>query len=126
MQSLDTTTPRNAQLSVLARKRANATLKPFIGDLKGWNMKAAQLRARASSAYSTDEDRTLARLEGGALLAEIRHRQSDFKSAIKGEPAHDRFDDVSAAFERLIDQLQAMTGESGGRPTTRGLGRLPA
>lgn len=100
---------RNTQASVLDRKRAEATLRPFVVALKGWNAKAAYLRGRADSAYSSEEDRSLARLECGALLAEIRHRQGDFRSAIKGEPPHSRLDDVEASFQRLIDQLQALS-----------------
>ncbi|OEO30439.1 hypothetical protein VW23_021270 [Devosia insulae DS-56] len=70
---------------------------------------AAYLKLRASSPYSTEEERTLARLESGALLAEIRHRQSDFLTATKGEPPHDRLTDVAAAFERLVDQLERVS-----------------
>lgn len=59
-------------------------VKPFLGELKSWNVKTAHLRSRADSVYSSEEDRCLACLESGALLAEVRHRQSDFQSAIKG------------------------------------------
>ena len=106
MQNLDTAARRNPQAGALERKRADAAAKPFIGELKGWNAKTAHLRGRANSVYSSAEDRSLARLECGAMLAEICHRQSDFLSAIKGEPSHSRLDDVAAAFQRLIDQLQ--------------------
>ena len=109
MQSMETSAPRNAQISALERKRADETLKPFVGALKGWNAKAAHLRGRVTSIYSSEEDRSLARLECGALLAEIRHRHSDLRTAIKGEPAHGRLDDVVAAFQRLIDQLQEIS-----------------
>lgn len=109
MQSMETSAPRRAQTSAMERKRADETLKPFVGAIRGWNAKAAHFRGRATSVYSSEEDRSLARLESGALLAEIRHRQSDFRSAIKGEPPHGRFDDVMAAFERLIDQLQGIS-----------------
>lgn len=109
MENLETVTRRNSQIDVLERKRANETLRPFIGALKGWNAKAAYLRGRAASVYSSAEDRTLARLECGALLAEVRHRQRDFLSAIKGEPPHGRLDDVEAAFQRLIEQLEGVS-----------------
>lgn len=113
MQSLDTVAHRTVPISAQERMRADETLKPFIGAIKGWNAKAAHLRERADSFYSSQEDRVLARLESGALLAEIRHRQSDFRSAIKGEPPHGRLDDVDAAFRRLIDQLQSISSGSG-------------
>lgn len=109
MQSLDTAPHRRAQISVLERKRVDETLKPFVGPISGWNAKAAHLRVRAVSAYSSEEERSLARLESGALLAEIRHLHSDFRSAVKGEPPHSRLDDVIAALERLIDQLQRIS-----------------
>ena len=119
MQTLDAVTHRNSQAGVLERKRADATLKPFIGALKTWNAKAAHLRVRGTSVYSSEEDRTLTRLECGALLAEIRHQQSDLWSAIKGEPPHSRLDDVVAAFQRLIDQLEEMNEPSRAEPTLR-------
>ncbi|KQW81072.1 hypothetical protein ASC89_04370 [Devosia sp. Root413D1] len=96
---------RNSQLSILAKRRANQTLGPFIGDLQGWNAKAARLRALADSSYSTPEDKALARLDCGELLAEVRRRHAELQLAIKGEPPHSRFDDVDASFRRLIDQL---------------------
>ena len=109
MQYLDTDARRTPQVGALERKRADAVVKPFLGAIKGWNAKAAHLRGRASSIYSSPEDRTLARLECGALLAEIRHRQRDFLSEIKGEPSHGRLDDVEAAFQRLIEQLEGVS-----------------
>ena len=99
---------RSPQAAVQERKRADETLKPFLSALKHWNGKAAHLRGRVESAYSTEEDRCLARLECGVLLTEIRHRQRDLRSAIKGEPPHSRLDDVEAAFQRLIDLLHMM------------------
>lgn len=84
-------------------------LKPFVGELKRWNAKAAYLGMRVASSYSSEEDRNLARLECGALLAEIYHGHSDLRAAIKGEPPHGRFDDVIAAILRLIDQLQGLS-----------------
>ncbi|RYE49818.1 MAG: hypothetical protein EOP24_00835 [Hyphomicrobiales bacterium] len=108
MQTLDAAAHRTSQAGVLERRRADATLKPFIGALKSWNAKAAHLRVRVASLYSSEEDRTLARLECGALLAEVRHQQGDLWSAIKGEPQHGRLDDVMASFQRLIDQLEEM------------------
>ena len=107
MPATDTMQHRNAQTSVLERRRADGTLKPFIGDLQRWNGKAARLRGLAESFYSTQEDRNLARLEAGALLAEIRRRHSEFRAAIKGEPEHSRLLYVDAAFRRMIDQLEA-------------------
>ena len=71
--------------------------------------KAARLRGLAESFYGTDDDRGLARLEAGALLAEIRRRHSEFRTAIKGEPDHSRLLDVDAAFRRMIDQLEAIS-----------------
>ena len=109
MTTLDTIQHRNSQAGVLERKRADSTLKPFIGALKGWHGKTARLRGLANSAYSTEEDKVLARLESGALLAEIRRRHSEFRSAIKGEPPHGRLDDVDAAFGRLVEQLQEIS-----------------
>lgn len=119
MQSYDTTRQRNAQISVLEQRRANDTLRPFIGALQGWNAKAARLRALVDSFYSSEEDRALARLESGALLAEIRRRHTELHAAIKGEPPHSRLDDADAAFQRLIDQLQIVSarGLSGPPPT---------
>ena len=119
MQTLDAVAHRNSQAGVLERKRADATLKPFIGALKTWNVKAAHLRMRGTSVYSSEEDRTLARLECGALLAEIRHQQRDLWSAIKGEPPHGRLDDVQASFQRLVDQLESMTEPPRTEPTPR-------
>jgi stress response protein SCP2 len=100
---------RSSQASAVERKRADGAIKPFIGALKAWNGKVARLRGLASSVYSTEEDKVLARLECGALLAEIRRRHSEFRSAIKGEPPHGRLDDVEAAFGRLIQQLQEIS-----------------
>jgi hypothetical protein len=109
MQTLEPIARRSSQIDVVERKRANATLKPFIGALMRWNSKTAHLRERSGSVYSSEQDRALARLESGALLAEIRHRHSDFRAAIKGEPPHGRLDDVDAAFRRLIGQLHAIS-----------------
>lgn len=92
------------------RKRADGLVSPFTKALKGWNAKAAHLAARATSAYSSPEEKSLARLECGALLVEVRRRQAEFHSAMKGEPQHGRLDDVHAAFERLADQLHAIFG----------------
>lgn len=111
MENLETVTRRAPQIDVWDRKRANETVKPFVNALKSWNAKAAFLRGRVSFLHSSKEDRRLARLESGALLAEIRHRQRDFLSAIKGEPSHGRLDDVEAAFERLIEQLEGVSDE---------------
>lgn len=119
MQTLDAVAHRNSQAGVLERKRADATLKPFIGALKSWNAKAAHLRVRGGSVYSSEEERTLARLECGALLAEIRHQQGDLMSAIKAEPPHGRLDDVVASFQRLIDQLEEMNQPPRAEPTPR-------
>lgn len=93
-----------------SRKRADAAVAPFLKALRGWNARAAHLAARAASAYSSPEEKTLARLESGALLVEVRHHQAEFHSATKGEPRHGRLDDVDAAFERLADQLRAISG----------------
>lgn len=109
MQTLDETRHRSSPIDAQQRRQAAETLKPFMSALTGWNSKIAYLRGRADSVYSSDEDQTLARLESGTLLAEIRHRHADFRSAIKGEPAHSRLDDVDAAFRRLIDQLQSIS-----------------
>lgn len=109
MQSEDTMRHRNTQTSVLEQRRANDTLKPFVGALQGWNGKVARLRALADSFYSTEEDRALARFESSALLAEVRSRHTELHAAIKGEPPHSRLDDVDAAFRRLIDQLRIMS-----------------
>lgn len=111
MQNLSTVARRTSQAGVLERKRADTVVKPFLGAIKGWNAKVACLRGRASSVYSSAEDRTLARLECGALLAEIRHRQREFLSDIKGEPPHGRLDDVGAAFQRLIQQLEVVSDD---------------
>ena len=116
MELADTVAPRTAQKSVLERKRADETLKPFLGALKGWNAKAAHLRGRADSSYSSADDRNLARLECRALLEEVRHRRNDFLSAIKGEPPHGRLDDVDASFQQLIDRLQETSNGAGGKP----------
>lgn len=107
---MDTTQvrPRSQQTAVQERKRADETLKPFVSALKHSNSKAAYLRGRLSSIYSTEEDRCLAHLECSVLLTEIRHRQREFRSAIKGEPPHSRLDDVEGALQRLIDQLQSL------------------
>ena len=113
METRDTVQHRSSQASAIERKRADGAIKPFIGALKAWNGKVARLRGLASSVYSTEEDKVLARLECGALLAEIRHRHSEFRSAIMGEPTHGRFDDVDAAFGRLIDQLQTVSDSPG-------------
>ncbi len=113
MTATDTVQHRNAQTSVVERRRADGTLKPFIGELQRWNGKAARLRGLAESFYSTPEDRELARLEAGALLAEIRRRHSEFRTAIKGEPDHSRLLDVDAAFRRMIDQLEAVSRSGG-------------
>jgi hypothetical protein len=109
MQTFEAKRRRKPQVASLERKRAEASLKPFLMALKAWNGNVTRIRGRADSIYSTDEDRDLARLESGALLAEIRHRRSEFHSAIKGEPPHGRFDDVDAAFRRLADQLQSIS-----------------
>jgi hypothetical protein len=109
MPATATAQHRNAQTSVVERRRADGTLKPFIGELQRWNGKAARLRGLAESFYGTDDDRGLARLEAGALLAEIRRRHSEFRTAIKGEPDHSRLLDVDAAFRRMIDQLEAIS-----------------
>jgi cytochrome c peroxidase len=106
LQNSFSATRRNTQLDVLELRRAQSTLKPFLGVLMGWNGRAAQLREQAGSPYSDDEDRRLARLEAGALLAEVRRRHTEFQTAIKGEPEHSRISDVDAAFRRLIDQLR--------------------
>lgn len=91
------------------RKRADAAVAPFLKALKEWNAKAAHLAARETSTYSSPEEKTLARLESGALLVEVRRRQAEFHSATKGEPPHGRLDDVDAAFKRLVDQLRAVS-----------------
>ena len=57
MPALDTIQHRNPQTSVVDRRRANGTLKPFIGELQRWNGKAARLRGLVESFYSTEEDR---------------------------------------------------------------------
>jgi len=101
----DTMHHRNAKTSVVDRRRADGALKPFIGDLQGWNSKAARLRALVGSPYSTGDDRGMARLAAKALLAEIRLRHAEFLAAIEGEPDHSRLSDVDAAFRRIIDQL---------------------
>lgn len=111
MESLHTA-PQRQVPSAQDRKRADATVAPFLKALKGWNAKAAHLAVRATSAYSSPEDATLARLEGGALLVEVRRRYSEFQAAIKGEPPHGRLDDVGAAFERLMDQLHVLSKAS--------------
>jgi len=106
LQNSFSATRRNTKLDVQELRRAQLTLKPFLGVLMGWNGRAAQLREQAGSPYSDDEDRRLARLEAGALLAEVRRRHTEFQTAIKGEPEHSRISDVDAAFRRLIDQLR--------------------
>lgn len=104
-------TPRRSAAAGLAeRRQANDMVKPFVAGLGPWTARVANLRMRATSIYSTEEERALARLESGALLAEIRHQQSDYRSTIKGAPQHSRLDDVSAAFERLIEQLEQLSG----------------
>lgn len=108
MQS-DTMRHRNSQVTVLAQRRADNTLKPFIGDLPGWNGKAARLRALVDSFYSNEQDKARARLEGGTLLEEIKDRYADLHAAIRGEPPHSRLEDVDSAFRRLIDQLRVVT-----------------
>lgn len=108
MQSTQST-PRRSNPGFASRQRANRAIRPFVASLGSWNVKAAHLKARANSVYATEEERTLARLEGGALLAEIRHRQSDCLNAIKGEPPHDRLTDIAATFERLVDQLEQVS-----------------
>jgi hypothetical protein len=100
---------RSVPGNVVERRRADDAVRPFISNIGTWNAKAANLKARAYSYYATEEERSLARLESGALLAEVRHRQSDFRSAIKGEPPHSRLDDIATAFERLIDQLEQIS-----------------
>lgn len=109
MQTPETVQHRSSPIRSVEKRRAIETLKPFVGALSGWNSKAAFLKSRAESPYSSDEDRTLARLECGGLLAEVRHRHIEFRSAVKGEPQHSRLDDVDAAFQRLADQLQSMS-----------------
>lgn len=108
MQTASLATTRHPKTSVEELRRAQGTLKPFLGGLADWNGKVAQFRERAASPYSNEEERRLARLEAGALLAEVRRRHSEFRSAIKGEPAHGRIADVDAAFERLIEQLRSV------------------
>ncbi|MDB5540578.1 MAG: hypothetical protein JWQ89_2305 [Devosia sp.] len=100
---------RKPQVASQERKRAEATLKPFLMELKAWNNKVTRIRGRSDSIYSTDQDRHLAHLECGALLAEIRHRHDAFRLAIKAERPHSRFEDIEAAFHRLADQLQSMS-----------------
>jgi hypothetical protein len=109
LERLHSAPKRRVYLAAQHKKRANATVAPFLKVLKGWNAKAACLGARAMSAYSTPEERDLARLEGGALLAEVKHRHAEFRAAAKGEQQHGRLDDVDAAFERLIEQLRTLT-----------------
>ncbi|WP_156384514.1 hypothetical protein [Devosia sp. Root413D1] len=109
VQSHDPMRHRASQLSVLARRQANETLRPFIGALQSWHVKAARLRAIAGSFYSSNEDKALARLESGALLAEVRRRHTELHAAMKGQPSHSRLDDVDAAFRRLIDQLSTIS-----------------
>jgi len=106
MHDTSSPTPRSTKIDVQEFRRAQSTLKPFLGVLMGWNGKAAQLREQAGSPYSDGEDRRLARLEAGALLAEVRRRHTEFQTAIKGEPEHSRISDVDAAFRRLLDQLR--------------------
>ena len=101
----NTTHHRLSPASVLEHRRATDILRPFMGALPTWNGEAARLRARADSYYSTEEERVLARLASGALLAEVRRRHTELHAAIKGEPTHTRIDDVDSAFRRLIDQL---------------------
>jgi hypothetical protein len=109
MQPSQTTAQRHPQLGVIETRRVTETLKPFVGALQSWTYKAAQLRGRANSPYSSAQDLTLARLEAGAILAEVRHRHSDLRSLIKGERPHSRLDDVDAAFRRLIEHLQTIS-----------------
>ena len=78
-------------------RRASAVAKPFISALGNWNKKAVHLRALSMSAYNTPQDRLFARLKAANLLVEVRHHQAQFKSAIKGEPAHSRLDDVETS-----------------------------
>ena len=104
--------PERRVLAAQNRKRADATVAPFLAALKGWHAKASYLGARARSDYSSPEEKSLARLECGALLAEVRRRQAEFQSATKGEPPHGRIDDVDAAFVSLIDQLLSTSDAS--------------
>lgn len=101
--------PERRLPSVENRRRAEVVVAPFLKALKGWNAKAAYLGVRASSAYSSPEEGALARLEAGALLAEVKHRHAEFRVATKGEPPHGRIDDVDAAFERLVEQLRTLS-----------------
>lgn len=97
---------RRSSPSAVRAKQAGAALRPFIGEMHTWNAKAAHLRARAASIYSSAEERSLARLESNALLAEVRRRHVEFQAAVKGEAPHGRLDDVDAAFCRIADQLE--------------------
>ena len=101
--------PERRLPSVENRRRAEAAVAPFLKALRGWNARAAYLAARATSAYSSPEERALARLEGGALLAEVTHRYAEFRVATKGETPHGRIDDVDAAFEHLVEQLRTLS-----------------
>lgn len=101
--------PERRLSSVQNRRRADAAVAPFAKALKGWNAKAAYLGVRATSGRSTPEERALARLEAGALLAEVLHRHAEFRVATKGEPPHSRFDDVDAALEHLVEQLRTLS-----------------
>ena len=109
-EAFDTVVRRQSQTSVIDRKRADETLKPFMGALKGWNAKAAHLRGVAESTYSSAEDKQLARAGCRALLVEVRLRRDEFLSAIEGEPPHGRLDDMAAAFEQLIGRLEEISG----------------
>jgi len=112
-QTTEVVAHRNSQISVLETRRANTVLKPFVTSLTRWNIRAAFLRGLVAATQGSDDDGRLARVEARALLAKVCHTHSEFRSAIESQPHHSRLDDVKAAFERLIDQLQSISADHG-------------
>lgn len=97
---------RTRNPEVLANRRANTTVAPFLAKLGQWNLEAANWAAREASPATTEAEREAIRDRRRQVAAEIESEFQLFRAAVTEEAGHARVADVHAAFQRLLRTIR--------------------
>lgn len=101
----DSRRERSRNPDVMAGRRANLVVAPFLPKLAKWNLCAAYWPAQEASHLTSEGERRVLRSRRRDLIVEICGEFERFRDTVADEPGHARIADVDAAFRRLLRTL---------------------
>ena len=101
----DSRRTRTRNLEVMAGRRANLVVAPFLPKLAQWNLYSAYWPAQEASHLLSEGERRVLHSRRRDLVIEIFGEFERFRDTVADEPGHARIADVDAAFRRLLRTL---------------------